>query len=399
MQTQLGSSGPPAHVDTDVMTTDIDFTADLAEPPPARTSTNVTRSTRPAPMRPESQRIERKESGSQHVRPSDASSIAADVTPQPQPRLPVAPGRVLCDRYVLTQIIGIGGMCTVFQARDLEALPGSERPAFVALKTPRADYADSARAIERLKREFDYAQRLSHVGIAQAFELANEGDVWFMTMELLEGESLASIMRRQGSALAPYLVRRVLRGIADSIAYAHACGIAHGDLNPANVFVMSGERVKLIDFAAACGPGEQPTGAATLAYASPQVLDGAAPEARDDVFSFACIAYEMLTGRHPFDRRPSNVARSENLRPEPPNVANEHALALMSALSFDRAARPTDIKALAKTLAPDPQRVRAPILDPEVDLPPPEPHNDLRWWVFAAVCVVTMIAAVVLTRS
>jgi serine/threonine protein kinase len=383
MQTQLGSNGQPAHAHTEaVLTTDIDFTADLADP------SSATKHGLPA-ERPIATAPPRKEP----KRP------AADSAREPEPRLPVAPGRVLRDRYVLTQIIGIGGMCTVFQARDLEALPGSGKPTFVALKTPRPDYPDAARAIERLKREFEYAQRLSHIGIAQTFELASDGDIWFMTMELLEGESLAAILRRQGAALPPYLIRRVLRGIADPMSYAHACGIAHGDLNPANVFVLAGERVKLIDFAAACGPGERPTGAATLAYASPQVLDGEAPEPRDDLFSFGCIAYEMSMGQHPFARRPSNVVRAEGLRPEPPTkLANEAALALMSALSFDRDARPTDIKSLAKTLAPDPQRVRAPLPEPAFVPPPAQDESDKRWWALAAACVIAMIVAVVATR-
>ena len=382
MPTQLGPNGRPDHDATVMQTADIDFTADLAEPasPPGLPAA------RPAPA-----------AAPARGEPERSAAIAA---PESAPRLPLAPGRVLCDRYVLTQIIGIGGTCTVFQARDLEALPGTDRPTFVALKTPHPDARDPVRAIERLKREYEYARRLSHIGIAQAFELANEGDAWFMTMELLEGESLAARMRRQGGALPPYLVRRVLRGIADAMSYAHASGIAHGDLNPANVFVMPGDRVKLIDFAAACAPGERPTGAATLAYASPQVLEGEAPDVRDDLFSFGCIAYEILLGQHPFERRPANVARDEGLRPEPPaQLANEQALALMSALSFERDARPTDIKMLARTLAPDPQRARTPLAPPaptssEV---PHDPHEK-RSWALAAACVVAMVAAVVLTR-
>ena len=381
MQTQA-SSASAEHGSAAMMTTDIDLTADLAEPPAAPTTFSRAFAARP----PAAVRVTKSEERAPPVEVSD-------------PRLPVAPGRVLRDRYVLTQIIGTGGMCTVFRARDLEASRVSGKPAFVAIKTPRPDYSDRERAIERLKHEFHHAQRLSHLGIVEVFDLACDGDVWFMTMELLEGETLASIMRREPLGLAPHLVRRVLRGIGDALAYAHAAGVAHGDLNPANVFVLKGERIKVIDFGAACRSGDRPTAAATLAYASPQVLDGEAPTIRDDVFSFAAIGYEIITGRHPFAQRPANAAREEALRPDSPEeLTTEQSLALMGALSFDRDARLDDIKALAMTLAPDPQRVRTIAFDPEFDLPTPPPQSDKRWWLIAAACAIAMIASVVFTR-
>lgn len=389
MQTHTGTGERSQRVEPDVMmTTDIDFTADLGEPP-ATPTTNFQRPSAPAPRATPRPR----------TREPVLHLAQSSTAPEPSARLPIAPGRVLRDRYVLTQIIGMGGMCTVFRARDLEALPNTGRPAFVAVKTPRPDYHDQARAIERLKREFEHAQRLSHSGIVQVFELANDGDVWFMTMELIEGESLASIIRKTGAAIAPYLARRVVRGIGDALAYAHATGVAHGDLNPANVLVLGGERIRLIDFAAACRNGEQPSAAATLAYASPQVIEGQAPEPRDDIFSFACIAYEIVTGRHPFEQRPATVARAEGIQPETPSkLTSEQSSALMSALSFDRETRPSDIKALALMLAPQPQRVRT--IDFEIDLepPPPDEHSEKRWLMFAAACVVVLVGAVIFSR-
>src|SRR5690606_29988945 len=108
------------------------------------------------------------------------------VSPETQriePRLPIAPGRGLRDRFVLTRIIGIGSHYTVFCARDLEATAGSDRPAFVALKTPRPEHPNPMRAVERLQHELERVQALTHDGIAQVFELANDGDIWFQTME------------------------------------------------------------------------------------------------------------------------------------------------------------------------------------------------------------------------
>ena len=313
-------------------------------------------------------------------------------------RFPVAPGRVLSDRFVLTKLLGNGGTCSVFLARDLESELDRHRPRFVALKTPRSDYKEPARAVERLQREFEHARRLSHAGIVQVFELACDGDVTYMTMELLEGESLASIMRRQNGALAPYLARRVLRGTAEALAYAHAADVVHGDLNPANIFVLKGERVKLIDFGAACSPDQAPAAAATLAYASPQVLQRETPQVKDDVFAFAAIAYQILSGRHPFGQRSALVASNDGARPEAPaEITSEQALALMGALSWDRETRPGNVRELAASLAPDAPRRRVAI-EPQTTVPRVSEQSDWRWWAFGVVCVAAMIAATVATR-
>jgi serine/threonine protein kinase len=380
------STNPASHNPSDIMiTTDIDFTADLATGPPVTLSTSVSdRAGARAPLPPPS--------GDVPFHDEVPAAARAE-------RLPVAPGRVLCDRFVLTKLLATGGTCCIYLARDLEADRNREKPSFVALKTPRADCKDRARAIARLQREFEHARRLSHAGIVQVYELANEGDIWFMTMELLEGESLASLMRRQRGALPPFMVRRVLRGTAEALAYAHAGGVAHGDLNPANIFMLTGERVKLLDFGAACANEQAPTAAATVAYASPQVLEGMAPQIRDDVFCFACIAYQVLTGAHPFQQRSSIVARDEGLRPQAPaHLSNDQNLALMAALSWDRDARPDDVRALTAALAPEAQRRRV-AFEPAPYEPAYQPRDDRRWWLLGGMCLVAMIIAIVLTRT
>ncbi len=362
--------------DTATQAADLDITIDLSDPPSLSEPVShsfaprVTRATTPSAQEP----------------PSQVTSAA-----QGQPRLPLAPGRVLCDRYVLTRIISSGEEYTVFCARDLEAHHG---PKFVALKTPRPDHSEPLSAVERLRQEFEATRSLPHGGIIEAFEFGSEGDISFMTMELLEGESLATVMRSRGARLVPHLARRVLRGLSDALAYAHAVGVAHGNLDSANVFILKGDRIKLTGFGA-----RKPavTRNATRSYASPQVLEGRAAEPRDDVFSFACIAYEALTGTHPFEQRSAAVALSEGAHPEPPeHLTNEQSLALMAALAFEAEARPQDLRALARTLAPDPQRTRVHAIEPEIPAPPPA--DDKRWWIFAAACIVTMIAAVVYTR-
>jgi hypothetical protein len=115
------------------------------------------------------------------------------------------------------------------------------------------------------------------------------------------------------------------------------------------------QRVKVFDFGAAAAPltSETRIAAGTPAYASPEVLSGASPEPRDDVFSFACVAYELLTGKHPFDRRSSLQAREEGrLPPRAWSLTATQWLTLLSALSWAREQRPATIEALAQALLP-----------------------------------------------
>ena len=138
--------------------------------------------------------------------------------------------------------------------------------------------------------------------------------------------------------------------------------------------------------------------AATLAYASPQVLQRETPQVKDDVFAFAAIAYQLLSGRHPFGRRSSLVASNDGARPEAPaEITSEQALALMGALSWDRETRSGNVRELAASLAPDAPRRRVGI-EPQPTVAQVREQSDWHWWAFGVVCVAAMIAATVATR-
>ncbi|HEY8537979.1 MAG TPA: serine/threonine-protein kinase [Steroidobacteraceae bacterium] len=313
---------------------------------------------------------------------------------------PVAPGRILLDRYVLVQVLDAGGACTVFRARDLEA--GRDAPPFVAVKAPAlidAKAPTSAAAsgtAEHLERQFEQTRRLAHIGIAEVFDLQREGDLSFLTMELIEGQSLAALFQSYSGAVPLALTRRILKQVADALSYAHSVGVIHGHLSPAKVFVLPGDRVKILGFGNA---GDAPA-ASSLAYASPQVLEGAPASIEDDIFSFSCMAYELIAGRHPFGRRSAKEARADEVRPDPlPQLPEEHSAVLLKGLSWESAARPSDIKALAAAILPrrEPsstaRKAPASVVTPAVDRP-----DDKRWLMLIAACVVAMIAAVVMTR-
>lgn len=235
---------------------------------------------------------------------------------------------------------------------------GAARNAQVALKTPRPELHDRARASARITHEYEHTRALSHPNIVRVFDLCADEQPSFMTMELIEGELLSTALRDRDIACSASLAYRILQGCGQALAHAHRRNIVHGDFKPGNVFITRDKTVKVIDFGAAATPAsaESRIAAGTPAYASPEVLSGATPEARDDVFSFACVAYELLTAQHPFDRTSSLQAREEGRTP--PRVWSLSAsqwLALLSALSWRREERPGDIASLVAALAPEPQ--------------------------------------------
>ena len=223
-------------------------------------------------------------------------------------RVELAPGSVLRSRYELEEVIGRGGTSIIFRAKDLHrALPQAAN--FVAVKLLRTEQRADPLAITRLKREFRQMQCLSHPGIVRVFDLDCDGDVWFISMELVAGRTVKTWIEKPGShadALG------IIAACCEALEHAHSLGILHGDLKATNVMVADDGTAKLIDFGSAPSPGSRvaagsdPTLAATPLYASPQILAGKSAERRDDVFSLACLSYSILSaGRHPFGGHPS----------------------------------------------------------------------------------------------
>ena len=226
------------------------------------------------------------------------------------PDADVATGSVLRARYVLEEVVGRGGSSLVFRASDLHrALPLETSTHFVAVKLLQAEFRDDPQALLRLRREFRQTQRLSHPRVVRVFDLDCDGDIWFMTMELLAGTTAKTWMQ---TVRDPKDALKVIYGCCEALEHAHSLGIVHGDLKPTNVVVGEDGNVTLIDFGSAANPDSAiglppgPTAATTALYASPQALAGKSAEVSDDIFSLACLSYGLLSGgRHPFGRRPS----------------------------------------------------------------------------------------------
>lgn len=259
-------------------------------------------------------------------------------------------GTTLRSRYVLEEVIGSGGDSIVFRGRDLHReAPDEEAVGALAIKVLRSDQLGNAHALTRLKRSFRQMQNLAHVGIARVFDLDHHGDSWFMTMELVAGHSLHSLLQQPISNANAI---RLIGGCCEALEHAHSRGVRHGDLKPANVLVGSDFSVKLIDFGAASSPGalaaigSDLSLAATPFFASPQVLRGECADPLDDVFSLACLSYAVLSrGGRPFGDKTTLDACRDNMSPAyladiPPRVF----AVLARGLAMEREQRPASVR-------------------------------------------------------
>jgi serine/threonine protein kinase/tetratricopeptide (TPR) repeat protein len=217
-----------------------------------------------------------------------------------------AVGETLAERFRIIRLIGRGGMGEVYAAEDLELHE------LVAVKALRAEIALDAWALARFRHEFRSARRITHPNVCRVFDLerhcsSDGGWTLLLTMELLEGETLAERLKRRRT-LPPKEALLVARGIARGLAAVHASGVLHRDLKPSNVMLVAEggfERVVVTDFGIARPPrGERDVTRTrslmgTPGYMAPEVLEGGEPTAASDVFSLGVVLHEMLIGERP----------------------------------------------------------------------------------------------------
>jgi len=213
--------------------------------------------------------------------------------------------------YSVVEALGAGGMGVVYRAHDLHL----DRD--VAIKVLPTDLPRSERARLRFRREAMAASSLNHPNIVTIYEISNEGATDFIAMEYVRGATLAAIEKSRSLSVEEVLQYSLQ--IADALTKAHASGVVHRDLKPGNIMVTEDGLVKLLDFGLAKlvreaddpeVPDVQKTREFTLTqpgmvtgtmyYMSPEQARGDAVDARSDIFSFATVMFEMLTGKLPF---------------------------------------------------------------------------------------------------
>ncbi|GAB3150425.1 Stk1 family PASTA domain-containing Ser/Thr kinase [Microbacterium neimengense] len=239
--------------------------------------------------------------------------------------------RVLAGRYRIDELIGRGGMASVFRGYDLTL----DRE--VALKILRRELADDAAFRTRFRLEAQAASRMSHPTIVRVFDAGEDTEttpdgvvhpVPFIVMELVNGDLLKDIIAGGDVPVADAV--RYVDGILEALEYSHRAGVVHRDIKPGNVMVTAAGQVKVMDFGIARAVSDSSSTVAettaiigTAAYFSPEQAKGEPVDARADLYSTGVVLYELLTGRPPF-RGETPVAVAYQHVSETPVPPSEH---------------------------------------------------------------------------
>ena len=213
----------------------------------------------------------------------------------------LTPGMKFAGRYEVKEILGEGGMGTVFKAVD------TELGEVIAIKTLKGDFlAQDPTALERFKSEIRLARRISHRNVVRTHDLGENSGVYFISMEWVEGKSLKDLIRARGR-LPVAVVLSVGKQLARALEVAHEQGIIHRDIKPANMVVEPDGVLKVMDFGIArlatrpeqSGVTQAGMIIGTPEYMAPEQVMGREIDARADIYAAGCVLYECLLGRPP----------------------------------------------------------------------------------------------------
>jgi eukaryotic-like serine/threonine-protein kinase len=231
-------------------------------------------------------------------------------------------GSVVADRYLVTDLLGEGGMGKVYLARHVRL------PQQAAIKVLHPDMVRDPAAVARFNREASNASRIDDEHVARVYDFGEvDGGMVYLAMEFVQGRTLKAVIAVDG-ALNPRRAAEIVRQIAQGLDAAHRLKIIHRDLKPDNVLVTQtadgGERVKVVDFGIAKAFGSEDGGltktgfiVGTPEFMSPEQLLGGALDARSDVYALALVAFQCLTGELPFPGNTPEQAMTARLASAP----------------------------------------------------------------------------------
>jgi serine/threonine-protein kinase len=296
--------------------------------------------------------------------------------------------QVIADRYELEELVGTGGMSSVFRAHDTLL----ERR--VALKLLHEHFAEDEEQVERFKREARAVAQLSHPNIVTVIDRGERDGRQFIVFEYVDGENLKELVIREG----PLPVRRALEvalQVAEALAFAHNHGLVHRDVKPQNVLLPSGGGAKVTDFGIARSldvEGLSRTGSVvgTSHYIAPEQAHGAAVDARTDVYSLGAVLFELLTGEVPFPGESFVAVALRHVREPPPSTRerrSEVSPRLDAAVARAMAKSPderfqsmgdvvVELAACLDELGPDSEH-EATMVVPAAKAPPPQPPREV----------------------
>jgi hypothetical protein len=287
--------------------------------------------------------------------------------PHPMPgSTPVLPapelGTIIKNRYRLDAHLGYGGIGQVFRATDLQLENGGNGDPHVTIKVIAVDLKREPQALMALQNAVRRTKSLRHTNIVTTYGVEHDGDRVFVVMEPLSGVWLGDQIRQvRKVGLAQEIAWPIIEGIANGLAYAHQHDIVHSDLSPYAVFVTEDGTPKIMGFGLIHA---LPTSneamdlldtmtlrAYSEAYTADTWATHATPHPADDLYPLGAIAYELLTGTHPFKRQSLTAARQKHLEYAPIPQLNRRAAKLIArCLSFERTERPKNAARFVKRL-------------------------------------------------
>ncbi|HXI12933.1 MAG TPA: protein kinase [Thermoanaerobaculia bacterium] len=262
------------------------------------------------------------------------------------------PGTIIADRYRFVSLLGRGGMGEVFRAEDMKL----GHP--IALKFLPADIAGDPAALERLYGEVRIGRQISHPNVCRLYDIVEVEGHRFIAMEYVDGEDLASLLRRIGN-LAPAKALDIARGLCAGLAAVHERGVIHRDLKPGNVMIDGRGKPRITDFGLAAvseQPGASAGLAGTPAYMAPEQFAGKGASTKSDIYALGLILCEMFTGKQIFSGSLAEIIKqhgsskpisvSSQLRMIDPGVER----VVLRCLDEDPAARPPSVETVLAAL-------------------------------------------------
>jgi len=239
----------------------------------------------------------------------------ADELDPVMPHAPDLSGCALDGRYELHAVIGEGAFGRVYSGRDRRL----ERP--VAIKMIKPWWAEDPEWVRSFEREAQLLARVSDPGIVQIFDVGQADEGLYYVSELIDGESLAGRLRR--GPLAPWDAAALAEQLCRALGHAHAQGVVHRDVKPANILISADGRVKVGDFGVArlaegSGEGSTATIVGTPRYMAPEQARGGRTTPATDIYSVGIVLYEMLAGRPPFTQKVAVELALSHLKDPPP---------------------------------------------------------------------------------